>query len=104
MKENKIINNVISYNSGHYARERLKNIIMADRIGCTPDVITHIKNDITKCISAYVNIDSSDTTIKLSDSVIIARIPVNGIHMKRDKDKNENKTTGHDGRKEIQAD
>lgn len=104
MKENRIINNVISYNSGCYARERLKNILMADRIGCTPDVVTHIKNDITKCVSAYVNVDSADMTIQLSDSVIVARIPVNGIHMKRDKDQDENETNGHDGRKKIQAD
>lgn len=102
MKENKSISNIISYNSGHYASKRLKNILMADRIGCTPDVITHIKEDMSKCISSYVNIDSSNMTVQLSDSFIIARIPVTGIHMKRDKDEDE--TNKHDGRKKIQAD
>ena len=29
MKDIKVINNVVSYNSGHYARERLKYILMA---------------------------------------------------------------------------
>ena len=60
MKENRAVSNVVSYNSGHYARERLKNILMADRIGCTPDVVTRIRDDMRKCVAAYVNIDSAN--------------------------------------------
>jgi cell division topological specificity factor MinE len=89
MKENNIINNVVSYNSGRYAKERLKNILMADRIGCTPDVITHIKDDISKIVSNYVDIDTGNLTVQLSDSLLLARIPVLGIHMKREKEKHE---------------
>lgn len=87
MKDIKVINNVVSYNSGHYARERLKYILMADRIGCTPDVITRIRDDLCKCVSNYVNIDSPNTTVQLSESFLIAKIPVKGIHMKKEKKK-----------------
>ena len=89
MKDIKVINNVVSYNSGHYARERLKYILMADRIGCTPDVITRIRDDLCKCVSNYVNIDSPNTTVQLSESFLIAKIPVKGIHMKKEKEKDE---------------
>lgn len=98
MKENNIVNNVVSYHSGHYAKERLKNILMADRIGCTPDVITHIKNDISRIVSDYVEIDTSNLTVQLTDSLLLARIPVVGIHTKRDKEgyesKKDNETNG----------
>ena len=105
MKENRAVSNVISYNSGHYARERLKNILMADRIGCTPDVVTRIRDDMRKCVAAYVNIDSANMTVQLSDSFIIARIPVVGIHMKKDKEKDEtHETDGHVNGKKIQSD
>jgi cell division topological specificity factor MinE len=98
MKENNIINNVVSYNSGLYAKERLKSILMADRIGCTPDVITHIKDDISRIVSGYVDIDAGNMTVQLTDSLLMARIPVLGIHMKREKEKHEsdkdNETNG----------
>ena len=103
MKENKTINNVISYNSGHYARERLKSILMADRIGCTPDVVTRIRDDMCKCVSAYVNIDAANMTVQLSDSLLIARIPVVGIHMKREILET-HESDGHVDRKKIQTD
>lgn len=78
---------------------------MADRISCTPDVVTRIRDDMRKCIAAYVNIDSANMTVQLSDSFIIARIPVVGIHMKKDKEKDEtHETDGHVNGKKIQSD
>lgn len=105
MKDIKVINNVVRYNSGHYARERLKYILMADRIGCTPDVITRIRDDLCKCVSNYVNIDSPNTTVQLSESFLIAKIPVKGIHMKKEKEKDETlQTDGHINGEKVQTD
>lgn len=97
MSETKI-KNIISYKSGNYAKKRLKSILIADRIGCTPDVITHIREDISKVMSGYLDIDSDNLSIQLSDSLILARIPVCGSNTKREKEKHES-----DGREEVQA-
>lgn len=88
------------HSSGVYAKERLKGILVADRIGCSPDLITNIETDISQCISKYINIEKKGIHIQLSDSLILARIPVTGIERQKNKPEEEVQDNTY-GREEI---
>ena len=53
-------------NSGIIAKKRLQFILIADRVGCTPDVLEMIKDDMIKAISKYMEIDTSGLEIKIT--------------------------------------
>lgn len=88
--------------SGVYAKERLKGILVADRIGCSPDLITNIETDISQCVSKYINIEKNGIDIQLSDSLILARIPVTGIERQKKKPEEEEQDHTY-GREEVQT-
>ncbi len=94
------MNDTIINSSGVYARERLKGILVADRIGCSPDLITNIETDISQCVSKYINIEKNGIHIQLADSVILAKIPVAGIERQKNKPEEQDHTYG---REEIQT-
>lgn len=89
--------------SGSYARERLKGILVADRIGCSPDLVTSIKTDISQCISKYINIDKSGILIQFSDSLILAKIPITEIIRKKDQEQKDKEQQDTYGREEVQT-
>ena len=73
--------------SGKVARNRLKVVLVHDRINISPEIMENMRNDIVKVISRYVDIDMNAMEMSLAnddDSVaLVANIPVS--RMKHDK-------------------
>jgi len=73
--------------SGKVARNRLKVVLVHDRINISPEIMENMRNDIVKVISKYVDIDMNAMEMSLAnddDSVaLVANIPVS--RMKHDK-------------------
>ncbi len=53
-------------NSGTIAKKRLQFVLIADRVGCTPEILEMIKDDMIKAISKYMEIDTSGLEIKIT--------------------------------------
>ena len=64
--------------SGQLAKDRLKILLISDRIHCTPETMELIKADITKVISKYMKIDTANMEIQISKQapVLYANIPI----------------------------
>lgn len=52
--------------SGQIAKDRLKILLISDRINCSPEVMNMIKKDIAKVISKYIQIDPAKMEIQVS--------------------------------------
>jgi len=52
--------------SRQIAKDRLKILLISDRVSCSPEVMEHIKNDIAKVISRYMKIDSESMEIQIT--------------------------------------
>ena len=74
--------------SKEIARDRLKVVLIHDRANISPEVMEHLRDDIIKVISNYMEINQKDMEISLAnddDSVaLVANIPVQ--KMKHSKD------------------
>ena len=53
-------------NSGTIAKKRLQFVLIADRIGCTTEILEMIKDDMIKAISKYMEIDTTGLEIKIT--------------------------------------
>lgn len=51
--------------SGEVAKDRLKILLISDRINCSPEVVERIKMDLVKSISKYMSIDVEHMEIVL---------------------------------------
>lgn len=54
--------------SGNVAKDRLKLVLVSDRTNCSPDIMEQIKNDIIQVISKYVEIDTDELDIKITQT------------------------------------
>ena len=66
-------------NSGTIAKRRLQFVLIADRAGCTPEILEMIKDDMIKAISKCMEIDTNGLEIKITqveDSQSAAGLPV----------------------------
>lgn len=52
--------------SGNIARDRLKILLISDRVNCSPEMMELIKLDIAKVISKYMKIDSENMEIQIN--------------------------------------
>jgi cell division topological specificity factor len=52
--------------SSQVAKDRLKILLISDRVSCSPEMMELIKNDIAQVISKYMKIDSSTMEIQIS--------------------------------------
>ena len=52
--------------SGQIAKDRLKILLISDRVNCSPEIMDRIKNDIAKVISRYMKIDSESMEIQIT--------------------------------------
>ena len=78
-----------SNTSKNVAKERLKLVLVHDRIDCSPQLLEAIKDDILKVISSYAEIDEDVLEIKMSKtrsetddkpvSALVANIPLKNI-------------------------
>ena len=53
-------------NSGTIAKKRLQFVLIADRVGCTPEILEMIKDDMIKAISKYMEIDTEGMEVKIT--------------------------------------
>ncbi|NLK21512.1 MAG: cell division topological specificity factor MinE [Epulopiscium sp.] len=75
--------------SGSVAKDRLKLLLIHDRINCSTELLEMMKSDIIKVISNYMDIDETDLDIgidqtKLEENdgtvpVLYANIPIKNI-------------------------
>ena len=72
-----------SESSSEQAHKRLKFVLIHDRANVSPEVMEHIKNDIIKVISNYMEIDQKAMEISLENDqdavALVANIPVNRV-------------------------
>lgn len=72
------------------AKDRLKILLITDRVNCSPEMVELIKKDITKVISKYVKIDTENMEVQISTKkgnakggkapVLYANIPILELH------------------------
>ena len=64
--------------SRQIARDRLKILLISDRMNCSPQMMELIKHDIAKVISKYMKIDTANMDIQISKSTpaLYANIPI----------------------------
>jgi len=77
------------------AKDRLKLVLMHDRVNCSPELLDMIKNDILLVLSKYVEIDTNELDIQVSQAasddnaapvpVLYANIPIKNMR-KHNKD------------------
>ena len=48
------------------AKDRLKILLISDRVNCCPEVMELIKNDIARGLSKYMKIDSDNMEIQIN--------------------------------------
>ncbi|MBR4725795.1 MAG: cell division topological specificity factor MinE [Lachnospiraceae bacterium] len=54
--------------SGNNAKSRLQLALVADRTGCSPEIMEKIKNDIITVLSKYVEIDTEGLDINITQT------------------------------------
>lgn len=52
--------------SGVVAKDRLKILLISDRVNCSPEILERIKADIADVISKYMKIDVNTMEIQIS--------------------------------------
>jgi len=52
--------------SSDIARDRLKILLISDRVNCSPEMMEMIKNDIAKVISKYMKIDDESMEVQIT--------------------------------------
>lgn len=61
--------NIFSFHkkkSSQVAKDRLKILLISDRIDCSPEVMELIKKDISKILCKYMQIDTSTLELEFS--------------------------------------
>lgn len=59
--------------SSQIAKDRLKILLISDRVNCSPEMMELIKNDIANVISKYMQIDTSSMEIQIAKTGNTAR-------------------------------
>lgn len=52
------------------AKDRLKILLISDRVSCSPEMMEMIKSDIAKVISKYMKIDTGNMDIQISKASV----------------------------------
>lgn len=60
----------MSVPSVEIAKERVRSLVVADRMKCTPDIVEKMSNDIYIAISKYIDINPEQLDIEISRSDI----------------------------------
>lgn len=57
-------------NSVTIAKDRLKTLLVSDRINCTPDTLKLLENELYKTISKYISIDKDKFQVYITRDCI----------------------------------
>lgn len=75
--------------SRQIAKDRLKILLISDRVNCSPEMMEMIKTDIAKVISKYMKIDAESMEIQIAKTdskgrdktpILYANIPILDLH------------------------
>ena len=84
-----IRNFFIRKKSREIAKDRLKILLISDRVNCSPEMMEMIKTDIAKVISKYMKIDADSMEIQIAKKdgkgrgktpTLYANIPILDLH------------------------
>ena len=64
--------------SAEYARDRMKLLLTAERIDCSPQIMKLLRNDMIRTVKKYVSVDEDNVVLRISQEppVLHADIPV----------------------------
>lgn len=64
--------------SAEYARDRMQLLLVSERIGCSPQMISMLKNDLIHTVKKYISIDKKQVTVRITQEppVLHVEIPV----------------------------
>lgn len=70
--------------SGQLAKDRLKLMLVTDRINCSPELMELMKNDVFNVVSKYVEVSKASYSFSISSSpdvasnlpMLIAKLPI----------------------------
>ena len=65
--------------SSELAKDRLKVLLISDRINCSPEMMDMIRADISKVISKYMKIDAESVELtrgRMKSPTLYANIPI----------------------------
>ena len=51
--------------SAEYARNRIKLLLVSERIDCSPQMISMLKNDLIHTVKKYISIDEKQVTVQI---------------------------------------
>ena len=63
----------MSAQSVFIARERLKNLLVSDRVQCAPDAVERLTKELYQTVSKYMEIKPEDFSIEITRSDIHIR-------------------------------
>ena len=64
--------------SAGYARDRMKLLLVSERIDCSPQMMKMLRNDLIHSVKKYITIEEDKVVIQISQEppVLYASIPV----------------------------
>ena len=64
--------------SAGYARDRMKTLLVSERIGCSPQMMKMLRNDLIRTVKKYITVDEKNICISVTQEPLIfhADIPV----------------------------
>ena len=63
-----------NHTSVEIAKDRIKALLVSDRVNCTPDTIEKLHNELYKTISRYIEIVPEEFEIKMTSSYIYIQL------------------------------
>lgn len=60
--------------SVYIAKDRLKTLLVSDRVNCTPDTFEKIQEELFKTISKYVEVMPEEFDVKMTSSYIYIKL------------------------------
>ena len=61
-------------NSVSIAKERIKALLVSDRVNCTPDTFEKVQSELYKTISKYIEIIPEEFDVKITRSYIYIKL------------------------------
>lgn len=57
-------------NSVSIAKERLKTLLVSDRVNCTPDTLNKIEGELFKTVSKYLTVEHENFDVRITRNYI----------------------------------
>jgi cell division topological specificity factor len=67
------------------AKDRLRQLVLTDRMGCTPEMMEMLKQDMAASLSRYMDVDKEkiEFSLRRNTGQFIASVPVSAISGRR---------------------